>query len=75
MIAMRWAAPGGQQRIDRAHSEVERFGDATAVEDVAPNPVQRPDATRDDRPLAVERLAHRVDDTADEPSPTCTMFA
>ena len=46
-------APGSKQRVDGADAEIERFGDAAAIEDIALDAIQGPDAARDDRPLAV----------------------
>ncbi len=61
------ASSGGEQRVDRAHAKVERLGDTATVQDVAFDAVERPAAARDDRSLAVERLAHGIDDPADQP--------
>ena len=60
------AAAAGQERIERAHAEIERRADALARmrrrRRVAVGHRRRP---LRQRPLAVDRLAHRVDDAAE----------
>ena len=62
-------APGSEQGVDRAHAQIEGFGDAPPVEHIAAHAIERPDAACDDRTFAVERLAHCVDDATDQAFP------
>src|SRR3546814_17716645 len=62
----RSAFADGEQAVDRAHAHVERAGDAAAAQRIDLAPGERPLKLRLDRRAAVERIALRVHDPAEQ---------
>src|SRR5690606_29724273 len=60
------AAADGQERVDRAHADVERLADRRPLERIDGLGDERRAMLALERPAAVERLAGAVDDAAEE---------
>ena len=60
------AAADRDHRVDRLESRLHRLLDGLPVDDARRDPLDRVELRRLDRALAVERLAERVDDAADD---------
>ncbi len=65
MMSSRCPRPDGHERVDDLHAGVQRLIHRPPVHDARCRTLDRHPCSRDDRPAAVQRLTHRIDDASE----------